>query len=170
MPVIAHALDRPCPHDACVPLQAIATLWVLLTSGVHGKPCAVRPIILCPSSLVSNWGAELRHWLGEAWDLLAPYKGIRHAAGCMQMHVWYADACVGGMQMHVWVVCRCVCGMQPCPCVQPHGGRCSVSVSMALCLCPCMHMACMPHNARVDHASLMHECMSSCMQVIVLIQ
>lgn len=46
-------------------LQAIATLWVLLTTGVQGKPSAVRPVILCPSSLVSNWGAELLHWLGE---------------------------------------------------------------------------------------------------------
>lgn len=37
--------------------QAIATLWTLLTAGVHGgKATCSKPLILCPSSLVSNWG------------------------------------------------------------------------------------------------------------------
>ncbi len=49
----------------CALTQSIATLWTLLTSGPHGKPSAARPLILCPSSLVSNWAAELRRWLGD---------------------------------------------------------------------------------------------------------
>ncbi|KAG2494782.1 hypothetical protein HYH03_007025 [Edaphochlamys debaryana] len=43
--------------------QAIATLWVLLTTGPHGKPAASKPLVLCPPSLVANWGKELEKWL-----------------------------------------------------------------------------------------------------------
>lgn len=50
---------------SCALAQSIATLWTLLTTGPHGKPSAARPLILCPSSLVSNWAAELRRWLGD---------------------------------------------------------------------------------------------------------
>ena len=52
---------------ACPPAharQSIATLWTLLTAGIHGgKPTCARPLILCPASLVANWGAELTRWL-----------------------------------------------------------------------------------------------------------
>jgi hypothetical protein len=44
-------------------LQSIATLWALLTTGPnHGRPAASKPLILCPASLVANWGAELTRW------------------------------------------------------------------------------------------------------------
>lgn len=33
-------------------------------TGVTGKPTCSRPLILCPSSLVMNWGNELKRWLG----------------------------------------------------------------------------------------------------------
>ena len=39
-------------------LQALALLWTLVTSGhglLGGKPLAHRAIIVCPTSLVSNW-------------------------------------------------------------------------------------------------------------------
>ncbi|KAG1670867.1 hypothetical protein FOA52_000369 [Chlamydomonas sp. UWO 241] len=43
--------------------QSCATIWTLLTTGLHsGKPTVKRPVILCPSSLVSNWGSELIKW------------------------------------------------------------------------------------------------------------
>ncbi|KAK9817924.1 hypothetical protein WJX72_004324 [[Myrmecia] bisecta] len=45
-------------------LQAITLLWTLLTNGVHGKPTCQRALVLCPSSLVQNWEAEVQKWLG----------------------------------------------------------------------------------------------------------
>lgn len=39
--------------------QCIASLWVLVTAGVQGSPTCRRPMIICPSSLVQNWGKEL---------------------------------------------------------------------------------------------------------------
>lgn len=41
-------------------------------TGVNGSPTCSRPLILCPSSLVMNWGNELKRWLGpEHVDPLA---------------------------------------------------------------------------------------------------
>lgn len=45
--------------------QSIATIWTLLTKGIHGKPTCQRAIIVTPSSLVQNWGKELGRWLGS---------------------------------------------------------------------------------------------------------
>ena len=45
--------------------QSCATIHTLLTTGVNGKPSVSRPLILCPSSLVANWGKELTKWLGD---------------------------------------------------------------------------------------------------------
>jgi hypothetical protein len=36
-------------------LQAITLLWTLLRQGLDGQPVAKRVIIVCPTSLVSNW-------------------------------------------------------------------------------------------------------------------
>jgi SNF2 family DNA or RNA helicase len=36
-------------------LQAISLLWTLLRQGPDGQPVAKRVIIVCPTSLVSNW-------------------------------------------------------------------------------------------------------------------
>ncbi|EFJ41266.1 hypothetical protein VOLCADRAFT_107785 [Volvox carteri f. nagariensis] len=46
-------------------LKAIAALWTLLTAGIRGPgaPTCSRPLVLCPASLVANWGAELSRWL-----------------------------------------------------------------------------------------------------------
>eukprot|EP00884_Botryococcus_braunii_P015006 jgi/Botrbrau1/23506/Bobra.106_1s0057.1 len=45
--------------------QAIVVLWALLTGGIYGRSTCKRPLILCPSSLVQNWGKELEHWIGS---------------------------------------------------------------------------------------------------------
>lgn len=46
-------------------LQSIALLWTLLKQGPTAKPSIERAIIVCPASLVGNWSAELKKWLGE---------------------------------------------------------------------------------------------------------
>eukprot|EP00775_Hariotina_reticulata_P005925 gene5925-6165_t len=45
--------------------QTIASLYCLLTKGIDGSPTCKKPLILCPTSLVQNWGSELRRWLGD---------------------------------------------------------------------------------------------------------
>lgn len=47
-------------------LQGVALLWVLLKSGapsLGGNPIGKRAMIVCPTSLVSNWEGELARWL-----------------------------------------------------------------------------------------------------------
>jgi len=47
-------------------LQGISLLWTLLHSGhdqLGGQPLARRVIIVCPTSLVSNWDSECTKWL-----------------------------------------------------------------------------------------------------------
>lgn len=55
-------------------LQGISLMWTLLQGGhesLGGVPLAHRIIIVCPTSLVSNWDSECIKWLnvgvGEAW-------------------------------------------------------------------------------------------------------
>lgn len=47
-------------------LQGITLMWTLLQQGtpaLGGVPIANRAIIVCPTSLVSNWAAECDKWL-----------------------------------------------------------------------------------------------------------
>jgi len=52
-------------------LQCIASMWQLLTSGIHGQPTCSRVLILVPSSLVANWLAECKKWLGDRLSPIA---------------------------------------------------------------------------------------------------
>ncbi|EDQ90307.1 uncharacterized protein MONBRDRAFT_16342 [Monosiga brevicollis MX1] len=45
-------------------LQCISVVWTLLKQGFDGKPLCQRALIICPGSLVKNWEAEFRKWLG----------------------------------------------------------------------------------------------------------
>ncbi|CAI7739319.1 unnamed protein product [Closterium sp. NIES-54] len=45
-------------------LQVIALMWTLLKQGPQGRPFLRKAVVVCPSSLVDNWGAEFRKWLG----------------------------------------------------------------------------------------------------------
>jgi DNA repair and recombination RAD54-like protein len=53
----------PLPQGLGKTLQAITLLWTLLRQGFDGQPAAKRVIIVCPTSLVSNWDAECEKWL-----------------------------------------------------------------------------------------------------------
>lgn len=47
-------------------LQTITLLWTLLRQGPYGNnPVVRRALIVCPSSLVSNWQKEFDRWLGS---------------------------------------------------------------------------------------------------------
>ncbi|KAI8907183.1 P-loop containing nucleoside triphosphate hydrolase protein, partial [Gorgonomyces haynaldii] len=54
-------------------LQCVTLLWTLLRqSPIPGKPTITKAIIACPSSLVKNWGNELKKWLGD--NRIRPYS------------------------------------------------------------------------------------------------
>lgn len=45
-------------------LQSIAVLWTLLKQGkAKGQPAVRRAVVVCPTSLVKNWEAEIDKWL-----------------------------------------------------------------------------------------------------------
>ncbi|KAK6326932.1 hypothetical protein J4Q44_G00025770 [Coregonus suidteri] len=47
-------------------LQSVALTWTLLKQGPYGgKPVAKRVLEVAPGSLVQNWGAEFKKWLGR---------------------------------------------------------------------------------------------------------
>jgi DNA repair and recombination protein RAD54B len=48
-------------------LQVLALLWTLLRQSPSGgpqAPVARKCVVVAPSTLVSNWGDEVRKWLG----------------------------------------------------------------------------------------------------------
>ncbi|GIL43572.1 hypothetical protein Vafri_1202, partial [Volvox africanus] len=61
-------------------LQGITLMWTLLTSGhtqLGGCPIARRAIIVCPTSLVSNWDNECTKWLQGRLKTLAMCESSR---------------------------------------------------------------------------------------------
>ena len=47
-------------------LTSLALMWTLLRQGgPGGRPLGRRTVVACPSSLVDNWAAEARKWLGD---------------------------------------------------------------------------------------------------------
>ncbi|KAK3420598.1 hypothetical protein EUGRSUZ_G01447 [Eucalyptus grandis] len=58
-------------------LQSISLLYTLLRQGFDGKPMVKKAIIVTPTSLVSNWEAEISKWLGERIQLIALCESTR---------------------------------------------------------------------------------------------
>ncbi|EEF43701.1 DNA repair and recombination protein RAD54B, putative [Ricinus communis] len=52
-------------------LQSITLLYTLLGQGFDDKPMVRKAIIVTPTSLVSNWEAEIKKWVGESVKLIA---------------------------------------------------------------------------------------------------
>ena len=44
-------------------LQTISVIWTLLRQSPHRRPELSSAIVICPTSLVLNWAAEVRKWL-----------------------------------------------------------------------------------------------------------
>ncbi|KAL7002809.1 DNA-dependent ATPase protein rad54 [Sarracenia purpurea var. burkii] len=58
-------------------LQSITLLYTLLRQGFDGNPMVRKAIIVTPTSLVSNWEAEINKWLGERVPLVALCESTR---------------------------------------------------------------------------------------------
>lgn len=58
-------------------LQSITLLYTLLRQGFDGKPMVKKAIIVTPTSLVSNWEAEIKKWIGERVQLVALCESTR---------------------------------------------------------------------------------------------
>ena len=46
-------------------LQVLALLWAMLKQGPLGVGTCARAVLVCPASLIGNWGAEFTKWLGR---------------------------------------------------------------------------------------------------------
>jgi hypothetical protein len=42
--------------------------WCFFSEGIGGKPTVKRVAVVCPTSLVKNWAAEIVKWLGDRLD------------------------------------------------------------------------------------------------------
>ncbi|KAM0895634.1 hypothetical protein ACQ4PT_023723 [Festuca glaucescens] len=58
-------------------LQSITLLYTLLAQGFDGKPMVKRAVVVTPTSLVSNWEAEISKWLKGKVHLLALCESTR---------------------------------------------------------------------------------------------
>ncbi|PSS26102.1 Protein CHROMATIN REMODELING like [Actinidia chinensis var. chinensis] len=58
-------------------LQSITLLYTLLRQGFDGKPMVKKAIVVTPTSLVSNWEAEINKWVGERVQLVALCESTR---------------------------------------------------------------------------------------------
>ncbi|CAH9100397.1 unnamed protein product [Cuscuta europaea] len=58
-------------------LQSITLLYTLLRQGFDGKAMVRKAIIVTPTSLVSNWEAEIKKWVGERVNLVALSESTR---------------------------------------------------------------------------------------------
>ncbi|TYI99793.1 hypothetical protein E1A91_A13G042200v1 [Gossypium mustelinum] len=58
-------------------LQSITLLYTLLRQGFDGKPMVKKAIIVTPTSLVSNWEAEIKKWVGQRVQLIALCESSR---------------------------------------------------------------------------------------------
>lgn len=64
-------------HSLGKTLQSITLLYTLLSQGFDGKPMVRKAIIVTPTSLVSNWEAEIKKWVGERVPLVALCESTR---------------------------------------------------------------------------------------------
>eukprot|EP00820_Chromera_velia_P018062 Cvel_27209.t1-p1 / transcript=Cvel_27209.t1 / gene=Cvel_27209 / organism=Chromera_velia_CCMP2878 / gene_product=DNA repair and recombination protein RAD54, putative / transcript_product=DNA repair and recombination protein RAD54, putative / location=Cvel_scaffold3361:10087-17071(+) / protein_length=583 / sequence_SO=supercontig / SO=protein_coding / is_pseudo=false len=56
-------------------LQSLSVMWTLLKQGLDGRPAVRKAVVVCPASLVSNWGNELDKWLQGKCPYTAVLEG-----------------------------------------------------------------------------------------------
>lgn len=83
-------------HPACIWDLTTASSACTRAAGLNGAPTIKRPLFLCPSSLVGNWGKELRKWVGE--DLVDPVccvdtSGPVRVLRCCRHLLWVLATC-----------------------------------------------------------------------------
>jgi SNF2 family DNA or RNA helicase len=44
-------------------IQAVTTIWTFIRQSPNGAPYSRKACIVCPSSLVANWGKEFEKWI-----------------------------------------------------------------------------------------------------------
>lgn len=64
-------------HSLGKTLQSITLLYTLICQGFDGKPMVRKAIIVTPTSLVSNWEAEIKKWVGERIHLVVLCESTR---------------------------------------------------------------------------------------------
>ncbi|KAL2477250.1 Protein CHROMATIN REMODELING 25 [Forsythia ovata] len=63
-------------------LQSITLLYTLLYQGLDGKPMVKKAIIVTPTSLVGNWEAEIKKWVGVRVKFVALCESTRDDVIC----------------------------------------------------------------------------------------
>lgn len=88
-------------------LQSITLLYTLLRQGFDGKSMVKKAIIVTPTSLVSNWEAEIKKWIGERVKLVALCESTREdvilgidsfTSPCSPLQVFFL-CCLSNYQM-----------------------------------------------------------------------
>lgn len=68
-------------------LQVLATSWTLMQrGGPGGKPVVRKMLVVAPSSVIKNWGNEIKKWLGmerAAYLVLLPGQAAASQVLCV---------------------------------------------------------------------------------------
>lgn len=121
-------------------LQSITLLYTLLHQGFDGKPMVKKAIIVTPTSLVSNWEAEIKKWTGERLPLIALCESTREdvVSGIEQFTNIYSASQVSFKNIETTIVCLFV--------------RWTWSWYILRCLLFHMrHSGCIPQNLAIAH-------------------
>lgn len=109
-------------------LQSITVLWTLLKQGkAKGQPAVRRAIVVCPTSLVKNWEAEIEKWLKVYIHTILFYFVCRDGFSKRDLHASHVASCV--LSISCQLIClrlrrrtllSCACLTSPCLAMSCH--------------------------------------------------